>query len=863
MPLAAAKADPAGRAGGAAVGEARMRDLDGFRAAVREYRREAGRTQQHLARAVGLHPNVLSHKLNGHHGAVLTTPEVIGVVIALAGWGALAARADAEALLASMGVPPHALPAGFWTAPPMAALAGEAAGPARLLPLPAAPARTVPGLAQGAAGPRRLVVAPLPAPRTALIGRERERAEVAAALAASRLVTLTGAGGVGKTRLALQVASELAGGFADGAAFADLAPVSDPALAATAVAAALGLHPPSAGAAEERLACALYGKDLLLVLDNLEHLVEEMPLLPRLLAVAPALRILTTSRIALRLYGEHTVRVPPLHLGGDGAGGGVQDSEAVRLFVARAGAAGQAPGRDVGELAAVAAICTALDGLPLAIELAAARVRLYPPQALLPLLESRLALLTGGPRDLPSRQQTMRATLDWSYQLLPGRVRHLFACLGVFAGPFDAAAAAAVSGQDDTPATLGQLAELADQSMLEIAPAAAPRFRSLQIVREYALARLAETDEQDEVRRRHLAHYLDAATAAGTSITGPELTVRLELLETAYPNIRAALEFACLQAGHDGACLDEGLRLATAVSILWRRRGPLAEGTLLLGRLLALDDARQRAADPRIRAAAVIEACALACFSIQYQAAAEYGRDGVQLCGSLGDRQGLAKAHRFLAEAAAAAGDFNLARSHCEQAITAARASGSLRDQAAARNILGQVYRYLGDLSRARPTLRQAVREFTGGSDPDGAAHALHSLGEAERDAGHTTLAGRLFTTALRSHDAHGNKRGMAFDLEGLAGIACLDGAWRQALIYLGAAQELRHQTGAQLAPVEQADLTRITQPALAAFSPRERQEILAQGRDQPLADTLAMASTASPRPILADFHAANPPLGG
>jgi predicted ATPase len=822
-----------------------MRDLDGFRAAVRAYRREAGRTQLHLARAVGLHPNVLSHKLNGHHGAVLTTPEVIGVVTALAGWGALAGRADAEALLGFMGVPPHALPAGFWTTPPMAGLAAQVAGPARLPP--PAPAGIIPGPAQGEAGPWRLAAAPLPAPRAALIGRERERAEVAAALAASRLVTLTGAGGIGKTRLALQVASDLAGRFADGAAFADLAPVSDPALAATAVAAALGLHPPSAAAAAEHLAGALGGKHLLLVLDNLEHLVEEMPLLTRLLAAAPGLRILATSRIALRLYGEHTLRVPPLHLDGDGTGGGVQDSEAVRLFIARAQAAGRGPGRDAGELAAIAAICTALDGLPLAIELAAARVRLYPPRALLPLLESRLALLTGGPRDLPSRQQTLRATLDWSYQLLPDRARRLFACLGVFAGSFDAAAAAAVSGNDDPPATLGQLAELADQSMLEVEPAAAPRFRSLQIVREYALARLAETGEQDDVRRRHLTHYLEAAAAAGTSITGPGLAARLELLETAYPNIRAALEFACDQAGHDGACLDEGLRLATAVSILWRRRGPLAEGTLLLGRLLALDDARGRAAGPRIRAAAVIEACAMACFSIQYQAAAEYGRDAVELCGSLCDHQGLAKAHRFLAEAAAAAGDFTLARSHCEQAITAAQACGSLPDQAASRNILGQVYRYLGDLPRARPTLRQAVREFADGGDLDGAAHALHSLGEAERDAGHTTLARRLFTTALRSHDAHRNRRGMAFDLEGLAGIACLDGAWRQALIYLGAAQELRHQTGAQLAPVEQADLTRITQPALAAFPPGERQQILAQGRDQPLADTLANAGTANP----------------
>ena len=255
-------------------------------------------------------------------------------------------------------------------------------------------------------------------------------------MAAARLVTLTGVGGTGKTRLALQAASDLAGDFADGVAFIDLSPVDDPALLATVVARALGLTPASAQAAEAYLAEALHDRELLLVVDNLEHLLDETPLLARMLSVAPGLRLLATTRIPLRLYGEQTIRVPPLHL--PGPGDTATDSEAVQLFIARARAVRPDFAPDADELAAIGEICAELDGLPLAIELAAARIRLYPPRALLPLLQSRLALLTGGPRDLPRRQQTLRAALDWSHALLPPGTRSLFACLGVFAGPFDA-----------------------------------------------------------------------------------------------------------------------------------------------------------------------------------------------------------------------------------------------------------------------------------------------------------------------------------------------------------------------------------------------------------------------------------------
>ena len=546
-----------------------MRDLRAFRAAVRQHRRAVGRTQQQLARSIGLHPDVLSHKINGTDNAVLTTSDVVGIVTTLASWGAVATRADMQALLDLVGVPPHAIPATAWSVPPLAALretgndvaaSGPVVPPAARAQRSGKPSGAAVSLDQPPAPPEpvaqrpRLTPPPLPAPATALIGRERERTEVATAVAASRLVTLTGAGGTGKTRLALQAARDLAGNFADGVAFIDLAPVRDSSLMATTLARELGLASASAETAEADLKVALRDRELLLVVDNVEHLLDETEVLARMLAADPAIRLLVTSRIALRLYGERTLRVPPLHLP-RANGTGAEDSEAVQLFIVRARAArpGFAP-----------------DGA----ELAAARTRLYPPRALLPMLRSRLALLTGGPRDAPQRQQTLRATLDWSHDLLPPLARRLFTHLGAFAGPFDAAAAAAVSGNEDPVVTLQDLVGLADQSLLEVIAGETPSFRMLQTVREYAQERLAETRELDLVQRRHLEYFLTVALAARAGLNGPGQAGLLDEMEKAYPNFRAALKFAYRQAEHDSRCLADGLRLAAALRPLWQQRGP-------------------------------------------------------------------------------------------------------------------------------------------------------------------------------------------------------------------------------------------------------------------------------------------------
>ena len=830
-----------------------MADLHGFRETVRERRRAVGRTQQQLARSVGLHPDVLSHKLHGRDSSMLTTPDVIGIAITLAGWGALVSRADVYELLDLMEVPRHAIPAAAWSEAPLADLPAdrEADRGSRALPGTEPGPRTA-SAQDEAAGDRRptapeeptarprMAAAPLPAPATPLIGREQERADVAAGVAVSRLVTLTGVGGTGKTRLALQAASDLAGDFADGVAFIDLAPVRDPALLAAVVARALGLTPPSAETAEAYLAEALRDRELLLVVDNLEHLLDETQLLARMLAVAPALRLLATTRIPLRLYGEHTIRVPPLHLPGPGGTG--TDSEAVQLFIARARAVRPDFVPDADELTAVAEICTALDGLPLAIELAAARIRLYSPQALLPLLRSRLELLTGGARDLPRRQQTLRAALDWSHALLPSDIRRLFACVGVFAGPFDAGAAAAVSAEPDQVRTLERLADLADQSLLEVTAGETPGFRMLQTVRDYALARLAESGAQDGVGRRHLAHYLNLARAARPELDGSRQAEFLDQLEQAYPNMRAALEFAWNQADEDTECLSAGLCLAAALSLLWQRRGPLAEGVLQLDRLLAVDDARRRPSPPAVRAAAVLEACTLACFQGDFAKTVRLARQGLELCAPLGDHQGLARAHRFLGEAALDIGDLAAAEPHFERELAEASQVGDVSWQAHAYNMLGQTARLQGEFRRASSLLWRALKLFRASDEPDGVSVILSSLGEVARDARHPKQSRRLFGAALRRHAAFGNKRHIAYELEGFAAAAAMEYAGRRALVYLGAAQALREETGGPLPPVEQAILDGILAPAVASLSAPERQEALSQGRRQPLPATIAQA---------------------
>jgi predicted ATPase/DNA-binding SARP family transcriptional activator len=416
------------------------------------------------------------------------------------------------------------------------------------------------------ASPAAPGAAALPTAPTPFLGRELELAAVTALLNRDevRLLTLTGAGGTGKTRLALAAARELEPAFRDGARFVGLATVRDPALVASTVAAALGAGETGAGSVETALFEHLRDQHTLLVLDNFEQVTAAAPLVAELLGAAPRLKVLVTSRGVLRVSAEHEYPVPPLPLP-DPADAGDPDSllrnEAVALFVERARAVRPGFALD-GEARAVVDICAALDGLPLALELAAARVKVLSPSALRDRLERRLPLLERGPADLPGRQRTMRATIDWSYDLLDEADRALFARLAVFAGGCTVEAAEAVCEAD-----LDGLAALVDASLLRERPGgrAETRFAMLEVVREYAVERLEASGESERLRRRHAGHYADLGERAEPELTGAEAVRWLGYLEAEHDNIRAALAWA----GTAGEREVE-LRLAGSMHYFWR-----------------------------------------------------------------------------------------------------------------------------------------------------------------------------------------------------------------------------------------------------------------------------------------------------
>jgi len=393
----------------------------------------------------------------------------------------------------------------------------------------------------------------LPAPVTPLVGREREAGAAGDLVLREgvRLITLTGPGGVGKSRLALEVAGRLGPGFADGVRFVDLAPVRDAGLVVAAIAAGLGLRT-SGGPLIADVKAYLRPRRLVLVLDNFEQVTAAAPVVAELLGVAPDLVVLVTSRTVLRLSGEHEFAVAPLPAPPAGAAGagpaGLQGYASVRLFTERAHAA--APGFELTSenAGAVAEICRRLDGLPLAIELAAARVRLLPPQALLGLLDDRMSVLTGGARDLPERQRTLRNTLDWSFGLLSPAEQVLFAGLGVFPGTFDLDAAEAVGGdpgsaaRDEDGQVIDTLGSLVDASLVrDDHPAGQTRFSMLGTIRDYSRERLRESGQWNEAHARHAAYFLEFAEPAGVGLEGPSQVAWLDRLEAEHDNLGAAM----------------------------------------------------------------------------------------------------------------------------------------------------------------------------------------------------------------------------------------------------------------------------------------------------------------------------------
>jgi predicted ATPase/DNA-binding SARP family transcriptional activator len=446
----------------------------------------------------------------------------------------------------------------------------------------------------------------LPVQPTAFLGRERELAEVLALLARdeARLLTLTGPGGIGKTRLALQAAHQRADAYRDGVLFVALAPIRDPDQIATAVIQTIRLVLQAGVAPADQLRDYLAERELLLVLDNLEQFRAGVPLLAQLLGACPGLRLLAVSREPLRLAGEHEYQVPPL-----------DESEAVQLFVDRA----QAVTTDFRAGGEVAEICRRLDALPLAIELAAARVRALSPSEILSRLDKRLPLLTGGPRDAPERQRTLRAAIDWSHDLLSADEQQLFASLGIFTGGCTLAAAETVCEAD-----LDRLQSLVEKSLVRHED---ERYVMLETIREYGLERLEAASEGVRLRERHAAYFLELAERAAPEMrTAQKDRFWLATLEADRDNLRAAL--AWLIDRGDG---ERAQRLACALFSFWHDRGPVNEACEWYKRALVLPSSRPR------RAAALSLGSLFACYFADYELGASWGAEGLSLAREAAD----------------------------------------------------------------------------------------------------------------------------------------------------------------------------------------------------------------------------------
>ena len=689
--------------------------------------------------------------------------------------------------------------------------------------------------------PASPAVSALPHPATPLVGREQELRELSDLLTQQgvRLLTLTGIGGVGKTRLAVEVAQEASGLFPDGAAFVGLAPLADPSLVVSTVLRSLGVAEAQGRTPTEALIDHLKDKALLLVLDNLEHLLGVAPDVSALIDACPRLVVLATSRAPLRLRGEREYPVPPLALPSSTRSPSEEEilaSPSGLLFVERAQAT--SPGFEITpeNASSVAAICWRLAGLPLALELAAAKARFLDPVALLSRLDQ--ALSSAWARDLPERQRTMRSTLDWSHDLLSEPEQELFQRLSVFAGGFILEAAEAVGaagnvgGEDDVLDLLGSLVE---QSLVvtEVAGGYEMRYGMLEPVRQYALERLEENREAEETRRQHAAFFLGLAERADPEVRGPRQVEWLERLEQENDNLRAAMSWALSTGDYDTA-----VRLGWALQHFWWMRGHHREGRRWMEATL------EHALPPALRARVLLVAGSMAYAYGDYPAAGEHWREALHLSRREGDVLAEAYAWGLMGLVEMVHPDYEAASS-LEKGIALFERCGEEYLASVLRVFLGMMLLMQGESEQAERSFEEALASARRLKVPSLTYMVLYNLAQSALARGDRERAARMLGEGIEWAERTKDKANLACLLEALAAMVAFGGEAERCVLLLGAAEALLEEVGAAVYNFYQLDPSlreRAVAEARAALGDAAFEEAWARGRGMSFGQAVAYA---------------------